>query len=151
MSFYVASKGLGTRVIASKYGPIKVDQRYDVPLAAGLSKDRKTLYVDRRISLTRAIQGKAVDRTPFLLVHEMEEAKREQSGWPYLRAHVRAEKLENEAVKRAGVDPAAYEASWRPDIALAAKTKNPQLPPDIIKKPYEHPHQARARQASQKA
>ena len=135
------------------FGDVKFNQQHDVELLGGSSNDGSTVYADKDwnpVAKLRMADGteKDVDRSPFLGVHELKERDLEKKGWSYTDAHNEAEREEDAAVRAAGIDPKSYQESYDGEIKDAAKkadTGNP--PPDIVAKPYEHPHSARAREA----
>lgn len=135
------------------FGPMRFDQSYDVEELGGSSKDGSTFYADRDwnpVARLKMLDGssKDVDRSPFLGVHELVERKLEDQGEGYTTAHREAQREENDAVTKAGIDWKAYQESYDPDIAAAArKAKTGHPPPDIVPKPYEHPHSVREREA----
>ncbi len=135
------------------FGDVKFNQQHDVELLGGSSNDGSTVYADKDwnpVAKLRMADGteKDVDRSPFLGVHELRERALEEKGWSYTDAHNQAEREEDAAVRAAGIDPKSYQESYDGEIKDAAKkadTGNP--PPDIVAKPYEHPHSVRAREA----
>lgn len=136
-----------TEVMTSR-GMVKINRDYDVPLLGGGSEDRGTVYLDRDWNPIARIGGKLIDRTPFVAEHEKVEADLESSGMEYMEAHRIAMKAENRLVKAAGIDPVEYEASYAADLRNVARKSiaGPgEPPPDVIQKPYEHPHNQQAR------
>lgn len=135
------------------FGEVKFNQAHDVELLGGSSNDGTTVYADKDWNPTATLRMadgsmQAVDRSPFLGVHELVERRLEARGLSYTNAHNAAERAEDDAVRAAGIDPKSYQESFDNEIKDAAKkadTGNP--PPDLVAKPYDHPHSERAREA----
>lgn len=97
------------------------------------------------------VLGRLLDRTPFLVNHEAVEYDDELSGASYSAAHYKkAEPAEHAMLLRhlklvkgtAEADRAVheYEQSYAPDLRWAAGIRDPRLPPNLFKRPEEHPH-----------
>lgn len=117
---------------------VKVDRSYDVPYLAGYSEDGKTIYIDCDLPKTFA-KGKrrwAVDS--FLILHEsVEKALVDQLGLVYQHAHQFALRVEEAAVRDAGVPWRQYDAFMQQHIKLAAQRPDLHIPPDLDLEPYK--------------
>lgn len=137
--------------IKTSVGDVTVDRSHDIPLLGSSSKDG-TVHIDK--DWQPVIQDgplKGLDRTPFLVEHAAVEAKAEKDGQNYSQSHYdHAEPAEHkmllehlglkEGTPQADKAIEAYEASYKDDLKAAAAKKNPQVPPDLITKPYDHAH-----------
>src|SRR5690349_5724146 len=90
---------------------VKVDRTYDVPYLAGYSKDGKTIYIDCDLPKTFAHGKRRWPVHPFLILHEsVEKALVDQLGLVYQHAHQFALRVEEAAVRDAGVPWRQYDA-----------------------------------------
>lgn len=113
-------------------------QTFNVPLAGGISKDAKTVYMDKAIPRTYTQRdGKVVPVWKYLCVHEFTEKCLLDAGWSYDPAHALATFAEEGCVKADGYDTAQYNAFWDDYEPVAAKHKlGDDTPPDLELKPY---------------
>lgn len=137
--------------IKTSVGDVTVDHTHDIPLLGSSSKDG-TVHIDKDFDpVIKDGPLKGLDRTPFLVEHEAVEAKAEKDGQNYSQSHYdHAEPAEHkmllehlglkEGTPEADKAIEAYEASYKDDLKAAAAKKNPQVPPDLITKPYDHAH-----------
>lgn len=142
--------------IKTSVGDVTVDHTHDIPLLGSSSKDG-TVHIDKDFDpVIKDGPLKGLDRTPFLVEHEAVEAKAEKDGQNYSQSHYdHAEPAEHkmllehlglkEGSPEANKAIEAYEASYKDDLKAAAAKKNPNVPPDLIVKPYSHPHTAEQR------
>jgi N12 class adenine-specific DNA methylase len=109
---------------------------------------------EAQAAVAKALSG--YDRTKPVVVHEKKEAISEQAGANYSKSHFdEAQPAEHaQLLADLGFKPKtpegdlairAYEHTFGPDLAAAAGKKNPQVHPDLITKPYEHPHNVEQR------
>jgi uncharacterized protein len=144
--------------VATSHGPVFVNRNYDVFLLGGISTDRRTVYIDRHWQPLAKIYGRVLDRTPYLVEHEKVEGDVEAENKNYSVAHSDyAEPAEHARLLAdygvdAGTPEAAelinqYEESYHEEIIRAANSVDASvlLPPDLVQKPYEHPHSERQR------
>lgn len=118
----------------------RVNQEYDIPLLAGYSKDGNTLYVDKSMPNGYASRytGKRVEALHFLLFHEgVEKALIDQWGLSYLPAHAVAQRIEQDAVKAAGVADREYNGFMAKYIKVAREKKEYHVPPNLDLTPYK--------------
>lgn len=155
------------QTVQTSVGPRKVDSDYDVTLLGGSGKN-KEVYLDKDwkpVIKEAQVTGSpdwvkkllvGMDRTPYVVEHEAVEADAEEDRLSYREAHYkRAEPAEHKRLLKdckipSGTPQAAqlirwYERSYHQDIKDAAGKKNPDVPPNLIEKPYDHPHSRRAR------
>ena len=142
--------------VKTSVGDVAVDRSHDIPLLGSSSKDG-TVHIDKDWDpVIKDGPLKGLDRTPFLVEHEAVEAHAEKNGQNYSQSHYgHAEPAEHkmlldhlglkEGTPEADKAIEAYEQSYKQDLKDAAAKKNPQVPPDLIVKPYEHPHSEKAR------
>lgn len=145
-----------TTKVKTSVGTKNVSRAFDVPLLGSSGKDG-TVYINKGWDpVVKDGLLKGLDRTPLLVEHEAVEAAKEKQGVNYSKAHYdHAEPAEHALLLKtlklkAGTDEAnkaieAYEQSYKQDLVDAAKTKNPAIPPDLLEKPYEHPHNVEQR------
>ena len=114
---------------------ITVDTTHEVPFCAGMSKDGKTMYVDRKVNLKRG----GMDRTKPLLVHEVTEwLYVTYFGMKYLEAHNLALAAEEACVRAQRLDPATYNRLWDEDIRkVGSRGKYKDIPSDLQTEQYE--------------
>lgn len=137
--------------VKTSVGDVSVDRSHDIPLLGSSSKDG-TVHIDKDWQpVIKDGPLKGLDRTPFLVEHEAVEAHAEQRGQNYSQSHFdHAEPAEHKMLLdhlglKDGTPEAdkaieAYEQSYKQDLKDAAAKKNPNVPPDLITKPYDHPH-----------
>lgn len=137
--------------VKTSVGDVTVDHTHDIPLL-GSSSTNGVIHIDKDFDpVIKDGPLKGLDRTPFLVEHEAVERDAEQNGQNYSQSHYdHAEPAEHAALLthlglKEGTPEAnkaieAYEASYKDDLKAAASKKNPNVPPDLITKPYEHPH-----------
>lgn len=142
--------------VKTSVGDVKVDRTHDVPLLGSSSKDG-TVYIDKDWNpIIKSGPLKGLDRTPMLVEHEAVEARKEKEGLDYSKSHYdHAEPAEHKVLLdklglKAGTPKAdkaieAYEKSYKSDLVDAAQKKETNPPPDLIEKPYEHPHNVEQR------
>ena len=107
-------------------GHTTIDRTKDVPLAGGISKDGKTVYVDRQMPKTLTMRdGTVVDVAKATAAHEVAERTAMDAGKSYPKAHDQnANPAENRYLRSLGVDPKEYNAALKPHLdAIAAREK----------------------------
>lgn len=130
------------------YGRFRFIYKYDVPWLAGSSNHinpetgNPDIYVQRGTDTDKHINGTTYDFDLPLAVHEFEERK---SKLPPAAAHNFATGKEDKWVDKhwPELPPSVYQKHWRSDIKRAAdiaRRGHVTVPPDIVVKEYEHPH-----------
>lgn len=116
-------------------GEVKVDNAHEVPFCAGMSKDGRTMYVDRSVDLKRG----GMDRTKPLLVHEViEYLLIQRFKMKYPEAHNLALAAEEACVNATGMDRAKYNRLWDEDIRrVGSRGKYKDIPADLQTDQYE--------------
>jgi hypothetical protein len=114
---------------------------YDIPALAGYSKDGATIYMDRGLTRLREINGRMVDVSRYLVLHEVIEkslldaCRFSERG--YQRAHQIAQRLEREAVRADDLSWLEYQRKIMTEEIDRAYTKPAlSLPPDLDETPY---------------
>jgi hypothetical protein len=122
---------------------VKVNHSYDVPYLAGYSEDGKTIYIDCDLPKTFAHGKKRWPVHQFLILHEsVEKALVDQLGLVYQHAHQFALRVEEAAVRDAGVPWRQYDAFMQKYIKLAEQRPDLHVPPDLDLEPYQDEHDA---------
>ena len=122
---------------------VTVNRRFDVPYLAGYSEDGKTIYIDRDLPKTFPGDGKRFPAHPFVILHEsVEKAVVDQLGLVYQHAHQIALRVEQAAVRDAGVPWRKYDAFMQKYIKVAEERPDLHIPPDLDLKPYRDEHDA---------
>lgn len=122
---------------------VKVNRTFDVPYLAGYSKDGKTIYIDCDLPKTFANGRKRHPADPFVILHEsVEKALVDQLGLVYQHAHQIALRVEQAAVRDAGISWRKYDAFMQKYIKLAGERPDLRIPPDLDLKPYRDEHDA---------
>lgn len=116
---------------------VKVNHKYDVPYVAGYSQDGRTIYIDRDLPKTFAYQGGRADILPFVILHEsVEKSIVEQLGLVYQNAHQFAQRLEQAAIRDAGIPWRKYNAFIQDHLKDVTEESDFHIPPDLDLKPY---------------
>ena len=107
-----------------------------VPDTGGTGLDPETAYVSKAVPRTININGVPVDAPRMIGFHETMERHLEDGGMSDDEAHAHATESEHAILRRAGVDPAAYEEALKPIEAAAAKDSLTKAPADLDQRPY---------------
>ena len=108
----------------------RINHQFDQPNLAGSSRDRKTIFFDRQWNPMAVIDGKPVDRLPFVCRHEVAEKIAIDKGYKYPAAHkLFANPAEKHAVEKAGIKWKAYEESFIHDLHKCEHERHAHLPP----------------------
>jgi hypothetical protein len=119
----------------------KVDRKHDVPYLAGYSQDGKTIYIDRHMPPALRYQGRDVDTDRFLILHEeVEKTLIDQLGLHYLHAHQIATRVEEAAVRAAGLQWRAYDRFMQKYVKHIGDERLTKIPDDLDLKPYRDEH-----------
>src|SRR5207302_464899 len=114
---------------------VRVDRSYDVPYLGGSSRDG-TVYIDRRLPKSFQSNGRRVAADPFIILHEaVERVMGDALGLKYQHAHQIALRVEEAAVRAAGISWHDYNRFMRKYEEVAAKSFS-RLPPNLDLKPY---------------
>ena len=115
--------------------PFKINRTYDIPYVAGYSKDGKTIFIDRHLTLT----DDGVNIEPFLIVHEhTEKTLIDLFGLDYQEAHKLATYMEDNAVKKSGkLDDHQYESHYSKFIKPISREALKRVPKDLDLTPYK--------------
>lgn len=118
---------------------VYVDRTYDIPYLAGYSKDASVLYIDKTMPKTyKDGNGKSHDIDRFLIIHEAVE-KSIIDTWKldYKMAHQMALRIEEAAVKAAGLDWKEYDSFMQKWIKKADSKEIKKVPANLDLTPYE--------------
>lgn len=140
-------------VIKTSVGLRALNCDYDVPLLGSSSKNGKIIFLHKTWDpIIKSGPLKGLNRIPYIAEHEaVEDDAERRMGLGYATAHYdHAEPAEHKKLLAdLGLKPdslegrraiKAYEASYDADLKMAGSVKNPDVPPDMEPKPYEHPH-----------
>jgi hypothetical protein len=154
----LVSGGMLEQAVAEILKRTRLDRRHDVPYLAGYSRDGKTIYIDNDLPKSfappaRSTNGRAsrvyVDR--FLILHEaVEKSMIDKLGLSYQHAHQIALRVEEAAVRAAGIRWRDYDRFMRRYIK-EAEDDLAKLPPDLDIKPYRDEHDYHLLHQMQKA
>jgi hypothetical protein len=110
----------------------------DVPYGGGMSQDKKTVYIDKRIPRFFTIDGKKLDVHKAIAGHELAEVARMDRGESYEVAHNHALHKEDVNVDHQGFDHAVYENTLKPYLDEAKKLADKsKIPKDLDPRPYQ--------------
>ena len=116
---------------------VKVNRSFDVPYLAGYSEDGRTIYIDCDLPKTFSDGRKRFAAHPFVILHEsVEKALVDQLALVYQHAHQIALRVEQAAVRDAGVHWRKYDAFMQKYIKHAEERPDLHIPPDLDLKPY---------------
>jgi hypothetical protein len=119
-------------------GQLRLDRTFDVPYLAGSSRDGRTVYIDRHLPRTLEVAGGRVPLAPFIMLHEaVEKLLFDRYELEYPHAHQFALRLEQVAVRNAGVSWRAYNALTQRYVKDVHDERLRNLPPDLEIKPYK--------------
>lgn len=115
----------------------RVDRVHTDPYLAGTSKDRKTLYIDRRLPKQITIRGGSsgfvtIDPAKPLGVHEETERDQMALGLPYELAHDKALKAERKCVEKLGGDWNSYQRVMHKAADIDEKAPGDDAPKDLF-------------------
>lgn len=137
----LVSDGIMQDVIREVLKDVRVSREYDVPYLGGSSRSG-TIYIDRRLPKSFRSNGRRVAAEPFIVLHEaVERAVGDRLGLKYQHAHQIALRVEEAAVRAAGVSWHDYNNFTRKYEAAAQKAFT-RLPPDLDLKPYRDENDA---------
>src|SRR5579864_2561960 len=112
----LVSDAIMQQVIGQVLKDVRVSRAYDVPYLGGSSRDG-TIYIDRDLPRTFRSDGRRVAADPFIILHEaIERAVGDRVGLSYQHAHQIALRVEEAAVRAAGVSWHDYNAFMQQNI-----------------------------------
>jgi hypothetical protein len=119
----------------------RLDRNHDIPYLAGYSEDGKTIYIDRHMPKSFRYQGREVNTDRFLILHEeVEKTLIDQLGLHYLHAHQIATRVEQAAVRCAGIGWQAYDRFMQKYVKHIGDERLTKVPADLDQKPYRDEH-----------
>lgn len=120
---------------------VTIDKKHDVPYLGGISRDGRTVYIDRHLPASLKLGKLSMNPVPFLCTHERtEHAIMTSLGLKYEAAHKLATAAEHRKLRQRGYDPEAYEAALKPFIKGDEKERLTKVPGDLFLGPYEDSH-----------
>lgn len=146
----------GSETVETTVGPRKLNSTdYDVGYGGSSQKDG-TVVLQRGFDYTiKDGPLKGLDTRPFLAEHEAVERNLENTGNDYTAAHKQATDAEHAMLlDKLGLKPdtpeadqaiEAYESHNKTLLQHSAAVKDPNIAPDLLDLPYEHPHTAEQR------
>lgn len=116
---------------------VKVDKTYDIPYLAGISKDRKTVYIDRHFPLDMPIKDTTINIEEPICLHELVEPDMEYGyDLAYQLGHQVALTLELRLVECMGIDVNEYNKYCDKYVKKAGDERLTNVPKDLDLKPY---------------
>jgi hypothetical protein len=114
-----------------------IDRTYDIPYIAGYSTSGRKVFIDRHLPKTFVDQGRRIFTDRFLATHEIvEKALLDTLGLHYLHAHQIALRIEQAAVRAAGVDWHNYNAFTKQYEKSIGDERLTRVPRDLDLSPY---------------
>jgi hypothetical protein len=139
--WYVSSLMMDRALDAVARRAKRVDRNHDIPYLAGYSQDGKTIYIDRHMPTSFRDRGREVNTDRFLILHEeVEKTLIDQLGLHYLHAHQIATRVEQAAVRCAGVQWHAYDRFMQKYVKHIGDERLTKVPADLDAKPYRDEH-----------
>jgi hypothetical protein len=115
----------------------RIDRRHDSPYLAGYSRDGRTVYIDRHMPKSFVCRGRRVLTDRFLLTHEIvEKALLDQLRPHYLHAHQVALRIEQAAVRAAGVEWRDYNRFTKENEKEIGSERLRRAPRELDLTPY---------------
>jgi hypothetical protein len=139
--WYVSSLMMDRALDAIARRAKRLDRKHDIPYLAGYSRDGKTIYIDRHMPTSFRYQGREINTDRFLILHEeVEKTLIDQLGLHYLHAHQIATRVEQAAVRCAGIGWQAYDRFMQKYVKQIGDERLTKVPPDLDLKPYRDEH-----------
>jgi hypothetical protein len=139
--WYVSSLMMDRALDAVARRAKRLDRKHDIPYLAGYSEDGKTIYIDRHMPTSFRYQGREVNTDRFLILHEeVEKTLIDQLGLHYLHAHQIATRVEQAAVRCAGIGWHAYDRFMQKYVKRIGDERLTKIPADLDQKPYRDEH-----------
>jgi hypothetical protein len=139
--WYVSSLMMDRALDAVTRRAKRLDRNHDIPYLAGYSEDGKTIYIDRHMPKLFRYQGREVNTDRFLILHEeVEKTLIDQLGLHYLHAHQIATRVEQAAVRCAGIGWHAYDRFMQKYVKHIGDERLTKVPADLDQKPYRDEH-----------
>jgi hypothetical protein len=115
-----------------------LDRSYDIPYIAGYSKDGRTVFIDRHLPRSFVYKGRRIATDRFIATHEIvEKVLLDQLKLHYLHAHQIALRVEEAAVRAAGVDWHDYNAFTKGYEKEIGSERLQRVPRALDLTPYE--------------
>jgi hypothetical protein len=115
----------------------KIDRSYDIPYIAGYSRDGSTVFIDRHMPRSFVYRGRRVLTDRFLVTHEIvEKALLDQLSLHYLHAHQIALRIEQAAVRAAGIPWRDYNRFTKAYEKTIGDERLTRVPRDLDLTPY---------------
>jgi hypothetical protein len=139
--WYVSSLMMDRALDAVVRRVSKLDRTHDVPYLAGYSLDGKTIYIDRHMPSAFKFRGRSIETDRFLILHEeVEKTLIDQLGLHYLHAHQIATRVEQAAVRAAGITWRDYDRFMQKYVKTIGDERLTRVPKDLDLKPYRDEH-----------
>jgi len=139
--WYVSSLMMDRALDAIARRAKRLDRKHDVPYLAGYSQDGKTIYIDRHMPTSFRFQRREINTDRFLILHEeVEKTLIDQLGLHYLHAHQIATRVEQAAVRCAGIEWRAYDRFMQKYVKQIGDERLTKVPADLDQKPYRDEH-----------
>jgi hypothetical protein len=139
--WYVSSLMMDRALDAVTRRAKRLDRNHDIPYLAGYSEDGKTIYIDRHMPTSFRYQGREVNTDRFLILHEeVEKTLIDQLDLHYLHAHQIATRVEQAAVRCAGIEWRAYDRFMQKYVKHIGDERLTKVPADLDQKPYRDEH-----------
>lgn len=125
------------KAVAALRTAVKVNRKHDVPYLGGCSRDGKTVYIDRHVPRSFTSRGRKIDAEPYLILHEaVERSLLIHLGLEYQFAHQLALRIEQAAVRAAGISWHDYNAFTQQHAKRADDETIRRPPLDLDLEPY---------------
>lgn len=119
----------------------KIDRSYDIPYIAGYSRDGSTVFIDRHMPSSHAYRGRRVQTDRFLITHEIvEKTLLDGLHLHYLHAHQIALRIEQAAVRAAGISWRDYNRFTKAYEKKIGDERLVRVPRDLDLTPYREEH-----------
>ena len=116
---------------------VRLDWAHDIPYLAGSSRDGRTVFIDRHLPRSMACGSRRVPVAPFIILHEVvEKLLFDRFRITYPHAHQIALRIEQVAVRNAGISWHDYNALMQEHVKEAHDERIVLLPRDLEIKPY---------------
>lgn len=113
---------------------VRLDHVHDVPLCAGMSRDGRTLFVDR---FAYPMIVKLGYLAPLIVHEATEHLLMTYFGLDYAPAHAIATGAEEAAARSRGIDLTRYNRNWNRIILEVGKRRSyPLISPELDPQPY---------------
>jgi len=133
----ISNEALADVVVALLRRIRKIDRTCDIPYIAGYSRDGSTVFIDRHMPRSFAYRGRRVRTDRFLVTHEVvEKALLDKLHLHYLHAHQLALRIEQAAVRAAGIAWRDYNRFTKANEKKIGDERLVRVPRDLDLTPY---------------